>query len=118
MEQFLDIRQPVVLEPAAGDGDRAERIRPRLHVAEVEEAVRREVRVKDRVAQSGLLEAAHGTGAASERPDRRQPLHRISKESPVADDPEPAGTLRHEQVAFGREGHRERTHQAVGHLLH
>ncbi len=39
-------------------------------------------------------------------------------ENPVADDPEPAGTLRYEEIAFGREGHRERTHQAVGHLFH
>ena len=74
--------------------------------------------MEDRVAQSGLLEAAHGAGAASERPDRRQTLHGVSKQNPVADDPEAAGTLRHEEVAFGREGHRERTHQAVGHLLH
>ena len=118
MKEFLDIRQPVILEPAPGDGDRAQRIRPRLHVAEIEEPVRLEFRMKDRVAQSGLLEAAHGTGAAPECPDRRQALHGIRKENAVSDDSKPTGPLRHEKVAFGREGHRERTHQAVGYRFH
>ena len=117
VEQFLDIAQPVVLEPAAGDRDRAQRIGTRLHVAQIEQPVRREVRVQDRVAQPGLLEAGHGTGAAPERPDRRQTLHGIREQDAVADDAEPAGTFRHEEVALGREGHRERAHEAAGYFL-
>ena len=118
VKQLLDIREPVVLEAAAGDRDRAQRVRPRLHVAEIEKPVRLELRMEDRVAQSGLLEAAHGTRAAPECPDRGQTLHRVSQENPVEDDPEPSGPFRHEKVAFGRECHRERTHQAVGHRFH
>ena len=117
VEQFLDVAQPVVLEPAAGDRDRAQRIGPRLHVAQIEQPVRREIRVQDRVAQPGLLEAGHGTGAAPERPDRRQALHGIREQDAVADDAEPAGTFRHEEVALGREGHRERAHEAAGYFL-
>ena len=117
VEKFLDIREPVVLEPAPGDGDRAQRVRPRLDVAEIEEAVRLELRVKDRVAQSRLLEAAHGTGAAAKCPDRWQALDGVSQENPVADDSKPSGALGYEKVALGRERHRERTHQAVGHLF-
>ena len=117
VEQFLDIRQPIVLVPAAGDRDRAQRVGPRLHVAQIEEPVRLEVGVQDRVAQSGLLEARHGTGAAPERPDRWQSLHRVGEQDAVADDAEPAGPLGHEEVALGRERHGERAHEAVRDLF-
>jgi len=73
--------------------------------------------VKDRVAQSRLLEAVQGTGAAPECPDRWQTFDGIRKENPVTDDSKPSGALGYEQVTLGRERHRERTHETVGHLF-
>ena len=111
VEDLLHVREPVVLEAPARDGEVAEPVLAGLDVAQVEPPVRREAGVQDDVAQPRLLAAVLRRRALAQREDGREAGDRLRQQRPLADDAEAAGAFGDEQVALGREGHREGVHQ-------
>ena len=117
VKQLLDLRQPVAGESAARDRDVPQRIGPGPGVAEVEKTVRGEVRMKDDIAQAGLLESVHGSRPAPKGAYLGQSVHGIGQQLSVSDDAESARTLRYQQIALRREGHGKGADQAIGDFL-
>ncbi len=104
-EDVLKAHQPVVLEAAPADrGRRAVTFGVRLGVAEVDQPVRREVRVRDHVEEPALALREH-LGHSG---------HRIGQEPAVTHDTEPALALGHEHVAVRQERHGPGGHEPVG----
>ena len=59
VKDLFDLREAIVLEASAHDGEASQRIRARLRVAEVEEPIRRKVGVKHDIPHACLFEPIH-----------------------------------------------------------
>ena len=103
-EDVLDPGEPIVLEPPPDDrGRRALGQRPR--VAQVQQAVGREIRVREHVEESALPPRHH----------LRHARHRIGQQRPVPHDAQASGAFGDQHVAVGQPRDGPGDIEAVGH---
>jgi hypothetical protein len=105
-EDLLYIREPIVLEASAHDGrGRFRAVADRLGKAEVQKAVRLEIRMRKHVEESALPLSQ----------DRGNTFYRVVQEVTVTHDAESAGPLRDQHVTVRQEGHGPRSHEPIRH---
>ena len=108
LEDLLYRGQLIVLKPAPDHRGGGLLAPQRLGIADVEEAVRGEVRVGNHVQEPALAPGEHFG----------KPCHRLWEQTAVPDDPKSARPLRHQHVAAGEEGDGPGVHQALRHGFH
>src|SRR5688572_11182120 len=100
-ENLLEVRQTVVFETSTHDGGRRLRASGvRLGKTEIDQAIRGEVRMHGDVQQPSLPLSEYLGNS----------LYRLRQQFPLANDPEPSGPFRYQNVATGKERHRPGIH--------
>jgi hypothetical protein len=106
-EDVFDARESVILEtPPSDRRGRCGAVADRLGIAQIDQAIRLEVRMKDHVEKPTLTPDQ----------DLRDSLDGRHAQDSVSDETEPAGPLRDQHVAPGEERHGPGGDQAVGYL--